>query len=462
LRNGFALLCIISVGFTSFLAMDMQAGLETQFLSETGLNLTHSTFMDFLTFFSIPNIPGSFLGGYLVNWMTHQKGAVFFMLMAFTGQLLGTVGAKYYWISLMFIGRMIFGLAIEIANITVFAYIVQWFRGSMYNFAFAMSVALARLGTCVTIYGSPVLADYMLTTFGPKVNANSTDSPDGDYWTDHDSIVFVYAITTASILISLAGVVTVLFMEPPSHEDTDKEAATPKKTLKESTSKATMDRKPVTSGWLAKTVFYIESAFYTALEIVKRLKFTVACWLVILVCMIFYSAVEPWIMSAKMSFEQYHGVPEKPVPGETVNRSALLTTLLSAVPIIGCPIMGIVIDKYQCNAVWTTLGSFVSIAGHILLMAPQWLSEATPFWLLVVANCLLGAGYCMLASSIWTLLSYTVTDADSNIAYGMIQSMQHIGFIIASKSDGAIIEASTIFSLDSYFWLEVFFSGVHG
>merc|ERR1712071_132244 len=165
-------------------------------------------------------------------------------------------------------------------------------------------------------------------------------------------------------------------------------------------------------------------------------------------------------MSAKMSFEQYHGVPEKPVPGETVNRSALLTTLLSAVPIIGCPIMGIVIDKYQCNAVWTTLGSFVSIAGHILLMAPQWLSEATPFWLLVVANCLLGAGYCMLASSIWTLLSYTVTDADSNIAYGMIQSMQHIGFIIASKSDGAIIEASTIFSLDSYFWLEVFFSGV--
>merc|ERR1712168_1120684 len=47
LRNGFALSCIISVGFTSFLAMDMQAGLETQFLSETGMNLTHSTFMDF-------------------------------------------------------------------------------------------------------------------------------------------------------------------------------------------------------------------------------------------------------------------------------------------------------------------------------------------------------------------------------------------------------------------------------
>ena len=47
----------------------------------------------------------------------------------------------------------------------------------------------------------------------------------------------------------------------------------------------------------------------------------------------------------------------------------------------------------------------------------------------------------MVASSIWTLLSFTVTADDANIAYGMIQSMQHVGFILAGNVSAELISS---------------------
>merc|ERR1712050_551909 len=120
--------------------------------------------------------------------------------------------------------------------------------------------------------------------------------------------------------------------------------------------------------------------------------------------------------------------------------------MLSIVPIFGCPLMGIIIDRYQNNAIFCLCGGLLSAFGHFLLIlggqgiipqVEEGLIFKTPFAVLLSANIILGVGYCMVASSIWTLLSFTVTSEDANIAYGMIQSMQHIGFILASEISAA-------------------------
>ena len=130
-----------------FLAMDLQAGLENQFQAEDGVNMTHATFNNFMTFFSIPNIPGSIIGGFLVNKITHRRGSPIFVLGMILGQLIGALGAVKQSTSLLFFGRAVFGLMCELTNICTFAHIVFWFKGKTYNFAFAIVVAMARLGT---------------------------------------------------------------------------------------------------------------------------------------------------------------------------------------------------------------------------------------------------------------------------------------------------------------------------
>jgi MFS family permease len=169
--------------------------------------------------------------------------------------------------------------------------------------------------------------------------------------------------------------------------------------------------------------------------------FTVPCWLVMATCAIFYMGIEPWVMGAKNSNEKYHHELD-------TSLSATLATMLSIVPIFGSPLMGIIIDRYQNNAIFCFAGGCLSAFGHFLLilggqgLIPQVIEDGvskTPFSVLLIANIILGVGYCMVASSIWTLLSYTVTSQDANIAYGMIQSMQHVGFIFASEVSAALI-----------------------
>merc|ERR1712139_179436 len=91
------------------------------------------------------------------------------------------------------------------------------------------------------------------------------------------------------------------------------------------------------------------------------------------------------------------------------------------------------------------VGSLVSAMGHMLLMTHQFMLDTpTPYWLLITANISIGLGYCMVASSIWTLLSYTVSDEDANIAYGMIQSFQHVGIIFTSCISGQLVDNAIV------------------
>merc|ERR1719219_1560988 len=121
--------------------------------------MTHAMFMEFMTFFSVLNIPGSFLGGFVVNWLTCRHSAILFAILGVVGQGLSTLGAYVGQVSLLFIGRMLFGLSVEVINICVFAQIVYWFNGRLYNFAYATTVAMARLGMVVIMMIGPIVTD---------------------------------------------------------------------------------------------------------------------------------------------------------------------------------------------------------------------------------------------------------------------------------------------------------------
>ena len=100
-----------------------------------------------------------------------------------------------------------------------------------------------------------------------------------------------------------------------------------------------------------------------------------------------YSAIEPWVIGAKTSFEVFHGVTDPKI-------SALLSAMISIVPIPLGPILGLMVDAVKGNAWWCLTGSLLSIFGHLALATHIFSASLTaPFWLLLFGNILIGLGY---------------------------------------------------------------------
>lgn len=123
------------------------------------------------------------------------------------------------------------------------------------------------------------------------------------------------------------------------------------------------------------------------------------------------------------------------------------------------PILGLMVDAVHGNAWWCLTGSLLSVFGHLSLMTHYFAGVAAiaPAWMLLLANILIGVGYCMVAGSIWSLLSYTVPGKQTSIAYGMIQAFQHIGIIFATMVSGYLVD-SAVDVRTGYFYSEMFFA----
>jgi len=422
LFKAFILFAISLMGWSMFLAMDLQAGLENQFQSENGLNMTHASFNNFMTFFSIPNIPGSIIGGFMVSKITHRKGSPIFVLGMILGQLIGALGAIKKSSAMLFLGRAVFGLMCELTNICTFAHIVFWFKGKIYNFAFAIVVAMARLGTVSIMIGGPVVVEFM---------DSLVDSTGEKMFDSTMQITYVYLGTSVLLIIGLVSAFYLLCVTPKNHDSED--IPTPVEDTSE-------DKKFTTSNTWTDTFH----------DLAEQAKLPVPAWLVIAICMIFYSAIEPWVIGAKTSFEKFHGVEDPKI-------SALLSAMISIVPIPLGPILGLMVDAVKGNAWWCLSGSLLSIFGHLSLATHYFSASLTaPFWLLMFGNILIGLGYSMVAGSIWSLLSYTVPNKQTSVAYGMIQAFQHIGIIFATLVSGFLVDSASDIRV-GYFYSELFF-----
>lgn len=135
-------------------------------------------------------------------------------------------------------------------------------------------------------------------------------------------------------------------------------------------------------------------------------------------------------------FETLHGVDGK--------MSSMLSTILSFVPIFACPIFGYLIDKIKGNAWWSFVGCILSCIGHIILAIPKEnFNNSAIIPIIFTATMLLGIGYSMVGSCVWTLMSLSVNSKSKNIAYGIMQAFQHLGMIIGAKIAGGIVDGQS-------------------
>lgn len=272
----------------------------------------------------------------------------------FTGSILGIKSQ----VVIASIGFAIFGTGVETAGITVTKVIARWFKGHEMALAMGLQVAVARIGTGVAL-GTAIPLSKAL---------NSLSAP---------------------ILLGLAflcvGLVSYLVF-------------------------CVMDKKLDKS--LADSTEEPEEPFKVRdiLDIIKIKGF----WLIALLCVLFYSAIFPFVKFATSIITNKYGVDAE-FAGSIVLILSISTMLLT-------PFFGGLYDNKGKGATIMIIGAVLLIITHTLFAMP-----INYWWFSIILMSLLGIAFSLVPSAMWPSVPKIIPENKLGTAYGLIFWVQNIG-----------------------------------
>lgn len=256
-------------------------------------------------------------------------------------------------------GLAVFSFGLEAAGITISKAIVLWFQGRELALAMGLQMSVARLGTGVAM----LLAAPLATSFG-----------------------LVTPLALGVLLLGGGLVAYLLFSrmdrraethrsEPPSAEE----------------------------GFNIKDIGAIlrNSGF----------------WLIAALCVLFYSAVFPFLDNASDLMVQKYGISPR--------FSGSIPSLLPIGTILLTPIFGRIYDKKGHGVTIMMLGAILLVVAHGLFSLPF----LTHWGFAVLAILLLGVAFSLVPSAMWPAVSRIVPQRQLGTAYAMTFYIQNIGLM---------------------------------
>jgi MFS family permease len=301
--------------------------------------------------------------------------------MRFTGRLACTLmivgcAVKYYAISPFFslegfmlgmrmrvllacIGFATFGVGVEIAGITVTKIIARWFKGKEIALAMGLQVATARIGTSLAFSLSVPLAK----------KYNEISAP----------VLFGLAI----LCIGLISFIVFCVMDRKLDESIKETNAAPE-----------------------------ESFRLKDIRLMIRIK---GFWLIAILCVLFYSAIFPFLKYATSLMINKYGIPE--------DWAGNVPSLISLGAIVLTPIFGGIYDKLGKGASIMYLGSFLIIIVHVLFALPI----LNVWWFASIVMVILGIAFSLVPSAMWPSVPKIIPQNQLGSAYATIFWVQNIG-----------------------------------
>ena len=347
------------------------------------------------------------------NWSPTEYGIfnmaygwlnVFLFMLIFSGMILDRLGAritgvaacalmiigcglKYYAVSQPFEGELfglrtqvfiacagfaVFALGLESAGITVTKVIVRWFKGYEMALAMGIQVAVARLGTALAMSTTIPLAN----CFG------SLSAP----------ILFGLGALCAGMIAWLVFCVMDRKLDlSPSGGDDGKEEP-----------------------FRMKDIGYI---------VVNK-----GFWLVAMLCVLFYSAVFPFLKYAtSLMINKYHVAPEL---------AGHIPAILPFGTILLTPLFGGIYDKKGRGATIMITGSAMLIAVHALFSLPA----LDVWWFASLLMMALGIAFSLVPSAMWPSVPKIIPENKLGTAYALIFWVQNIGLSLVPLLVGWVLD----------------------
>jgi MFS family permease len=186
-------------------------------------------------------------GGFIIDRFGTRKSSFIFSFLCMIGAIITALGPD---LTVMAIGRLIFGLGAESLIVAVTTVLARWFKGKELSFAFGINLTIARMGSFAAL-NSPTWA---------KVYYENWQGP--------------LLISIAAATISVLAIVIYIVM--------DSNAA-----------------KKFTIG---------DDQAQDKINFKDLFKFSASYWYIVLLCITFYSAIFPFQTFAVKFFMEYHGV----------------------------------------------------------------------------------------------------------------------------------------------------------
>lgn len=274
------------------------------------------------------------------------------------------------------LGFATFGVGVEVAGITVSKIIVKWFKGKELALAMGLEMATARLGTTLA----------MATSIPIATALHGVSKP----------------ILVCLIMLCI-GMVAFFFY-------------------------ATMDKKldkSVAEEALRAGTVDEEESFKLShvLQILKNKGW----WYIAILCVLFYSAVFPFIKYATdLMVNKFH-VGEK-IAGD-------IPALLPFGTILLTPLFGNIYDRKGKGATIMIIGAMLLILVHAVYSVP--FLTSTPLAIAMIM--LLGVALSLVPSAMWPSVPKIIPEKQLGTAYGMIFLIQNIGLSLVPLLIGWVL-----------------------
>lgn len=270
------------------------------------------------------------------------------------------------------LGFGIFGVGCEMFGIAANKAVVRWFRGKEMALAIGLNTSTGRIGTA-------------LAMFTPLPLYNLTKD--------------VSAPILVAIVLLLIGLLVYLFFNVLD------------KRLDQEESDAGVEKDE-------------EFKFADITEIARNRAF----WYIAILCVLFYSAVFPFIKFATNLIVQKFSV--------TDTFAGYIPALLPFSALLLTPLFGGISDKKGKAATIMILGSILLVCVHLLFSIPSLNSFPIAIGLVI----LLGIAFSLVPSAMWPSVAKIIPHSKLGTAYAMIFWVQNIGLMLVPLLIGSVLD----------------------
>lgn len=286
----------------------------------------------------------------------------------------GVIAGMKAQVAVAAFGYAIFGVGVEVAGITVSKIIVKWFKGKEMALAMGLEMATARLGTMLAMSVTVPIAK----AFG------NISAP----------------ILLCLIMLCIGLIAFVVY--------------------------TVMDKKLEAS--IGGEEEQEEEAFSMKdiLMIIKNKGF----WLIALLCVLFYSAVFPFLKyAADLMVNKYSVDPEF---------AGIIPSLLPLGTLFLTPFFGNLYDRKGKGATIMIIGAFMLIGVHLLFTLPL----LNTWWFATLIMVTLGVAFSLVPSAMWPSVPKIIPEKQLGTAYALIFWVQNWGLMGVPLLIGVVLDVT--------------------
>lgn len=255
------------------------------------------------------------------------------------------------------LGYAIFAVGTENCGITVTKVIAKWFKGKEMALAMGSQVAVARLGTALAMIVSPLI-----------VKQYSMSTP----------------LLFALVLLGVGLLSYMVFCVMDTKLD-----------------------KQITAEQGEDDTFHLSD--------LKAIVSSRGFWLIALLCLMFYSAVFPFMKYATSLMENKYGMANE--------WAGWIPALIPMGNLIMTPLFGGIYDKHGKGATIMIIGSAMLIMVHVLFALPI----LNYWWFAAFIAIMLGVAFSLVPSAMWPSVPKIIPEKLLGSAYALIFWVQNIG-----------------------------------